>query len=257
MAGGRPSLSLVRIAVTATVLLGARRTPAAEVNVFAAASLTDALEEIGAAFEKETGNRIVPNLGASSMLARQIREGAPADLFLSADEIQMDGLEKAGFILPGTRRSVLSNTLVVVVPADSPLEIASEKDLAGANVRGLALAEPSSVPVGVYSKKFLEGAGVWGALAAKVIPTENVRATLAAVESGNVEAGIVYKTDAVISKKVRIAFEVPAARGPAISYPFAVVKGAPHEAGARAFLAYLGSPAAGAVFVRYGFLVKE
>ena len=237
--------------------LGAREARTAEIDVFAAASLTDALGEIGTAFEKATGNRIVPNLGASSMLARQIREGAPADLFLSADEIQMDGLEKAGLLVPGTRRSVLSNTLAVVVPKDSTVEIASEKDLAGANVRGLALAEPSSVPVGVYSKKFLESAGVWGAIAPKVIPTENVRATLAAVESGNVEAGIVYKTDAVISKKVRIAFEVPAARGPAISYPFAVVKGAPHEAGARAFLAYLGSPAAGAVFVRYGFLVKE
>jgi len=237
--------------------LGAREARTVEVNVFAAASLTDALREIGAAFEKETGNRVVPNLGASSMLARQIREGAPADLFLSADEIQMDGLEKAGLIVPGTRRSVLSNTLVVVVPADSTLRIASEKDLAGANVLGLALAEPSSVPVGVYSKKFLEGAGVWDAIAPKVIPTENVRATLAAVESGNVEAGIVYKTDAVISKKVRIAFEVPAARGPAISYPFAVVTGTPHEAPARAFLAYLGSPAARAVFVRYGFLVKE
>jgi len=227
------------------------------VLVFAAASLTDALKEIAVSWEVAGGERVAFNFASSSTLAVQIREGAPADLFLSADEIQMDGLQKAGLIVPGTRRSVLSNTLVVVVPADSTLQIASGKDLAGANVRRLALAEPSSVPAGVYSKKFLERAGVWDAVAPKVVPTENVRATLAAVESGNVEAGIVYKTDAAISKKVRIAFEVPAARGPAISYPFALVRGAPRETEARRFLAYLGSPAARAVFARYGFLVKE
>src|ERR1700690_62731 len=125
------------------------------VLVFAAASLTDALKEIAVSWETAGGEKIAFNFASSSTLGVQIREGAPADLFLSADEIQMDLLEKAGLIAPGTRRSVLSNTLVVVVPADSALQIASEKDLAGANVRRPALAEPSSVPVGVYSKKFL------------------------------------------------------------------------------------------------------
>ncbi len=225
--------------------------------VFAAASLTDSLREIGIAWEMETGTRVVANLGGSSILARQIREGAPADLFLSADEIQMDGLEKAGLIVPGTRRSVLSNTLVIVVPADSRMKMSSERDLAEAGVQRIALAEPSSVPVGVYSKKFLEGAGIWASVAPKVIPTENVRATLAAVESGNVDAGIVYKTDAMISKRVRIAFEVPGARGPVISYPFTLVKGAPHEAEARRLLAYLTSKEARAVFAKYGFTFRD
>jgi molybdate transport system substrate-binding protein len=119
------------------------------------------------------------------------------------------------------------------------------------------LAEPTSVPAGVYSKKSFERVGIWDALARKVVPTENARATLAAVESGNVDAGIVYRTDAMVSKKVRIAFEVPAASGPAISYPFALVKGAPREAVARKFLEYLSSRAAREVFVRYGFLVKD
>jgi molybdate transport system substrate-binding protein len=227
------------------------------VLVFAAASLTDALKEIGAAWERGGGERIAFNFASSSTLARQIREGAPADLFLSADEAQMDALEKAGLVAPGTRRSVLSNTLVVVVPADSTLRIASERDLAGKGVERIALAEPTSVPAGVYSKKFFERVGIWDALVPKVVPTENVRATLAAVESGNVDAGIVYRTDAAISKQVRIAFEVPAAMGPAISYPFALVKGAPRETEARRFLAYLASPAARAIFVRYGFLVKD
>jgi molybdate transport system substrate-binding protein len=227
------------------------------VLVFAAASLTDALKEIAASWEIAGGESVVFNFAASSLLARQIREGAPADLFLSADEAQMDGLERAGLVVPGTRRSVLSNTLVAVVPKDSALRIASARDLAGPGVERLALAEPTSVPAGVYSKKFFERVGIWDALAPKVVPTENARATLAAVESGNVDAGIVYRTDAAISKHVRIAFEIPAAMGPAISYPFALVKGAPWEREARRFLAYLGSPAARAVFVRYGFLVKD
>jgi len=227
------------------------------VLVFAAASLTDALREIGNSWKGPEEARVAFNLGGSSLLARQIREGAPADLFLSADEAQMDGLEKAGLVIPGTRKSVLSNTLVVVVPADSPLNIVSEKDLAGPSVKRLALAEPSSVPVGVYSKKFFESVGIWEAISPKVIPTENVRATLAAVESGNVEAGMVYKTDALISKKVKIAFEVSAARGPAISYPFALMKGAPHEAAARAFLTYLASKEARATFAKYGFTFRD
>jgi molybdate transport system substrate-binding protein len=227
------------------------------VLVFAAASLTDALKEIAASWELAGGEGIAFNFAASSLLARQIREGAPADVFLSADEVQMDGLERAGLVVPGTRRSVLSNTLVAVVPKDSALKIASARDLAGKGVERLALAEPTSVPAGVYSKKFFERVGIWDALARKVVPTENARATLAAVESGNVDAGIVYRTDAAISKHVRIAFEIPAAMGPAISYPFALVKGAPRETEARRFLAYLGSPAARAVFVRYGFLVKD
>lgn len=227
------------------------------VLVFAAASLTDALKEIAASRGIAGGESVVFNFAASSLLARQIREGAPADVFLSADEAQMDGLERAGLVVPGTRRSILSNTLVAVVPPDSALRIASARDLAGPGVERIALAEPTSVPAGVYSKKFFERVGIWDALAPKVVPTENVRATLAAVESGNVDAGIVYRTDAAISKHVRIAFEIPAALGPAISYPFALVKGAPREKEARRFLAYLDSPAARAVFVRYGFLVKD
>lgn len=225
--------------------------------VFAAASLTDALREIGTSWERSAGVGVTLNLGASSLLARQIREGAPADLFLSADEAQMDGLEKAGLVVPGSRKSIVSNTLVVVVPADSRMKISFEGDLVRTDLTRIALAEPRSVPVGVYSKKFFESVGIWNALEAKIVPTENARATLAAVESGNVDAGIVYRTDALISKTVRIAFEVPAARGPAISYPFALVTGAPEEAAARRFLEHLTSPAARAVFARYGFLLKD
>ena len=227
---------------------------AAELNVFAAASLTDALKEIAASYEQSTGDKIVLNLGASSTLARQIQEGAPADLFLSADEEKMNALENQGLLLAGTRRSVLSNTLVVVVPSDSGLKIARISDLAAPSIRAIALAEPQTVPAGIYAKEYLRKKGLWTKVIDRVVPTENVRAALAAVESGNVDAGIVYKTDAGISKKVRVAHEVPRAEGPAISYPFAVLADSGEKEAARKFLAHLGSPAALDVFRKFGFL---
>jgi molybdate transport system substrate-binding protein len=228
---------------------------AAELNVAAAASLTDALRKIAAAYEKESGDKVLLNLGASSTLARQIQEGAPADLFLSADEEKMDSLEKRKLLLPGTRKSVLSNTLVVVAPADSPLKLAGIRDLTKPGIRVLALAEPRTVPAGVYAKTYLLQQGLWNQIRDRVVPTENVRAALAAVEAGNADAGIVYKTDAGITKKVRIVWEVPRAEGPAISYPFAVLAGSRRKEAARRFLAYLEAPAALDIFRRYGFLI--
>jgi molybdate transport system substrate-binding protein len=236
-------------------LASAGRLAAAELNVSAAASLTDALQEIKARYETAGGDTIALNLGASSTLARQIEEGAPADLFLSADEAKMDQLEKKGLVLPGSRRSVLSNSLVVVVPADSPLRIAAAADLAGPKIRALALAEPQTVPAGIYAKEYLRRLKLWGKVIDRVVPTENVRAALAAVEQGNADAGIVYKTDAGISRKVRVAYEVPLAEGPRISYPFAAVAGSKNPEAARKFLEYLESPAALGVFEKYGFLI--
>lgn len=230
---------------------------AAELNVFAAASLTDALQEIAPSYEASTGDKIVLNLGASSTLARQIQEGAPADLFLSADEEKMNSLEKRRLLLAGTRKSVLSNTLAVVVPTDSRLKISRIADLAAPSIRAIALAEPQSVPAGIYAKEYLRKQGLWNKVIDRVVPTENVRAALAAVESGNVDAGIVYKTDAGISKKVRVAFEVPRAEGPVISYPFAVLAGSSRQEAARKLLAYLQSPAALDVFRKYGFLLPD
>jgi molybdate transport system substrate-binding protein len=244
-----------RIVAFACVLAFSVPLRAEDVDVFAAVSLTDALREMAPAYEKISGDKLVFNLGASSMLARLIKEGAPADVYLSADEAQMDGLEKAGLLVPGSRRSLLSNTLVIVVASEGGAKIASPRDLL--SIRSLALAEPKSVPAGVYAKEYLEKIGLWSALAARVIPTENVRACLAAVEAGNADAGIVYATDALISKKVRVAWSVPAADGPDISYPVAIPKDAPHAEAAKRFVTYLASAPARAVFVRYGFLVRD
>ena len=207
-----------------------------EVRVFAAVSLTDALTEIGSNYERETGTKVVFNFGASSVLARQIERGAPADLFLSADEAKMNQLDVVD------RVSVLSNTLVII-GAKSPRELTGKR---------VALAEPSSVPAGIYAREYLTKLGIWSEIAPHVVPAENVRGALAAVESGNVDAAIVYKTDA----KRGFDFEVPREEGPRISYPFAIVPDAENRDGAKKFLDYLTSKAALDVFVKHGFIVQ-
>lgn len=240
------------ILVAALVLHNAN---AAEVSVYAAASLTDAMKEIAANYEKESTDKIVFNFGASSLLARQIMERAPADIFFSADEAKMDDLQKAGLIVTETRHNLLSNSLVIVVPNDSQLAIASPDELL-AKAQKIAIADPRAVPAGIYTKEYLSGLGLWDKLQSKMVPTENVRAALAAVESGNVDAGFVYKTDANISKKVKIALSVSVEKGPKIRYPIAIVKEANNKSAAEGFLRYLESAKARSLFERYGFIVK-
>jgi len=246
-----------KLPATAIVFLLAAQLHAAQVTVFAAASLTDSLKEIAAAYEKESGDKITFNLGAASTLARQIEAGAPADIFFSADEAQMDGLAKKDLIDAGTRKSRLGNSLVVVVTADSTLQINCAGDLTNATVRQIALADPKAVPAGVYAKAWLTQQQLWPAIEPKVVPTENVRAALAAVESGNVEAGVVYKTDAGISKKVKVAYEVPAKDAPDISYPMALVKESKPPDAAKKFLNYLDSKEAGDIFKKFGFILRD
>ena len=230
---------------------------AAELTVFAAASLTDSLKQIAVDYQKQTGQKVVFNFGASSTLARQIEEGAPANIFFSADEAKMDALEKQGLVLSGTRKSRLGNSLVIIVATDSSLEIGSATNLANANIKRIALADPKTVPAGIYSKVYLEKLQLWKVIEPKVVPTDNVRAALAAVESGNVDAGMVYKTDAAISKKVKVAHAIPSEEGPDISYPMAVIKESKQAEAAKAFLDYLNGESAVRVFENYGFIVRK
>lgn len=229
---------------------------AAELHVSAAASLTDALKEISNTFEKETGTTVKLNFGASNLLARQIEEGAPTDVFLSADEAKMDQLATKNLIDPATLRNLLGNSLVVVIPTDSTLSINSARDLLQPGIRKLALADPQGVPAGIYAREYLTRVKLFDQLSERVLPTENVRAALAAVESGNADAAIVYKTDASISKRVRVAFPVPAADTPAINYPVAITRESKARAEAEQFVRQLRSPAATQVFERFGFVVR-
>jgi molybdate transport system substrate-binding protein len=250
-------MSLPKRLVFVSMLLVTSGAQADEILVSAAASLTDALKEIGRAYQSKGTHKILLTLGPSSFLARQIDEGAPADIFFSADLAQMFFLEKNGRLEPGARKNLLSNQLVIVIPADSKLAIRSPKDLLKTEVRKIALADPAAVPVGVYTSKYLAAENLWDKLEAKVVPVLDVRAVLASVESANVEAGFVYKTDAAISKKVKVVYEVPIDKGPKIIYPVAIVKDSKKKEAARDFMSFVSSPAANDVFRKYGFVVFD
>jgi molybdate transport system substrate-binding protein len=227
---------------------------AAELNVFAAASLSDAFKELAPQFQAATGHALRFNFGASGALARQIKEGAPADVFVSADELRVDQLEKAGLLLPDTRKTILANTLVIVVAADGGAPVATPADLTKADVRRIAIGEPATVPAGTYTKEYLQKVGLWKPLLDKMVPLDTVRAVLAAVEAGNADVGFVYQTDALISKKVKIAIAIPRAEGPKITYPVAVLKDTKSPEAARALVAFLSGPEAQKVFAKFGFL---
>jgi molybdate transport system substrate-binding protein len=222
-----------------------------QILVFAAASLTESMQELGTAFEKQSGTKVAFSFGASSDLERQIEAGAPADVFFSADTAKMDALEKAGLVGEGDRKEFLSNVLVVVVPQDSTAKISSAKDLAA--MPRIALPDPAAVPAGVYAKKWLTSAGVWDEVSSKVVPTLDVRAALAAVSGGDVPAGVVYATDAAVGKGTKVAMTVT--DGPPILYSLAALPGSKKRAAAQAFAAFLSGPAARAVFEKRGFKV--
>lgn len=228
--------------------------PAAELNVFAAASLADVLRELAPSFQAATGHTLRFNFGASGALARQIKEGAPADVIFSADELRVDQLEKAGLLLAGTRQTLLANTLVIVVAADRGAPITTPADLVQPTVRRVAIGEPATVPAGAYAREYLEKLGLWRPLLGKMVPLDTARAVLAAVEAGNAEAGIVYRTDALSSKKVRIAVAVPRGEGPKITYSAAVLKDAKSAEAARGFVVFLAGEEAQKVFAKFGFL---
>jgi molybdate transport system substrate-binding protein len=231
--------------------------PATQVVVFAAASLTESLRQIAGDYKSISRDELVFNFGGSSTLARQIEEGAPADLFFSADEAQMDRLRAKGLVVEESRTNLLSNTLVIVVAATEGAAVTSAQDLAAPAIRRIALGDPKAVPIGVYAQRFLQQEGLWAAVSPKVIATESVRAALAAVESGNADASIVYKTDALVSRKVKTAYEVPASKAPAIRYPAAVVKDARNRSAADRFLEYLTRPSSAIVFRRHGFVTLQ
>lgn len=221
--------------------------------VSVASSLHEALVEIAGLYRAATGVTVSLNPGGSNTLARQIVEGARVALFLSADELQMDAVEKAGLLVPGTRTRLLTNNLALIVPRGTRKTISFE-ELAGPAVRRVAMGETTAVPAGVYGRKWLEHEGVWAAVAPKVIPFPTVRAVLAAVEAGRVDAGIVYSTDA-IGRPAVVPLLIPRASAIAalaIFIPAAVIRG-PHEGEGRRFLAFLQSAPAREVFVRRGY----
>lgn len=220
------------------------------VPVFAAASTRPAFEEVADRFTRATGVRVECEFAASSTLARQIEHGAGADLFLSADDEWADYLE--GKRLVARRRPLLTNRLVVVVPADSPLALKDLADLAGERVKRLAVAA-GPVPAGRYARQALGKAGMWGRVEGRVLEGKDVTATLLYVARGEADAGVVYATDAAGNSKVRVACEVPESASGPIHYPLITVRRDPPSPDAERFADYLAGDAAGAVFRAAGF----
>lgn len=250
-----------RAALLALLLLlepvAALSQPAAPLTVFAAASLTDSLKAVADAYKARTGANVTLSFGASSTLARQIEQGAQADIFMSADTDWMDYLQKAGLIADATRKDLLGNQLVLVAAsgAKPAPRIAPHFDLAGALGDGkLALADPSSVPAGKYGKAALTALDVWDSVAPKVVQAENVRVALEYVARGEAPFGIVYATDAKVTPNVHVAGVFPENTHPPIVYPVAMTRTA--SPAARAFLDFLSGPQAKAIFEKAGFTVR-
>lgn len=250
-----------RVAIALILALGAGIGPvlaADQITVFAAASVTNAMEEVGVAWRNKTGETVRFSFASSSTLARQIEAGAPAQIFISANEKWMDYLAERGFIEKETRVSPIGNQLVMIAPASggaNRFEVDSSLDLAallGTDGR-LAVGDPAHVPAGIYAKRALRSLGLWSDAEPRLAIADNVRAALALVERGEAPLGIVYATDAAISKGVKVVGRFPAGSHPPISYPFAIVKGQDAEP-VRAFFAFVTGDDGLSVFERYGFM---
>lgn len=227
-----------------------------KITVYAAASLTNAIGEIAAQYEKEQEVKVVGSYAASSSLAKQIENGAPADVFISADLKWMNYLQDKSRIAVDTRRHLLSNKLVLIAPKGQAFKVQTDKsfDLSKAFEGRLCTGDLESVPVGIYAKQSLMSLNWWSGIKSRIVGTQDVRAALAFVERGECSAGIVYETDAKISSKTEIVATLPNESHDPIVYPVAVVTGAKPEA--KAFVDYLSSPQARSIFLKYGFSIN-
>jgi molybdate transport system substrate-binding protein len=223
-------------------------------NISAAASLTDALQEINDLYMQNNGNvKILENFASSGTLLQQIQQGAPADIFISAASSQMNTLQEGGLIIDSTRQNILNNKVVLVAPVNSTLDIVSFNDLVKDDVKKIAIGDPQFVPAGTYGKQAMELLGIYEQVGAKLILGSDVRQVLGYVESGNVDAGIVYSTDAAITEKVKIVADAPAEINSKIVYPAAVIKSSKNTAEAEAYLNFLLSDDAVTILEKYGF----
>ena len=240
------------------VALVALPASAEQVNVFAAASMKTALDEVAALFTETTGNEVVISYAGSNALAKQIIDGAPADIYISANTAWMDEVEGAGMIAEDARRDILGNTLVLIAHDDiAPIEIGPETDLKSMIGDGkLAMALVDSVPAGQYGKAALESLGLWASVEASVAQADNVRAALALVALDEAPYGIVYATDAAAEDRVHVAGTFPADSYPTVTYPTALLTGAADQAD-RDFFAALSDDTSDAIFAENGFKVLD
>ena len=247
----RPAGSLMTILLVMSLVSGS--VVAREVTVSAAASLTEAFNDIAREYQAEhPGDTVVLNFAASGVLLQQIAAGAPVDVFASADQVTMDRAQQLGLLAVDTRVDFASNALVLVVPIDSTLTLTELASLAGERVTRIAIGQADTVPAGRYARRALEAARVWRQVSPKTVPAQNVRQALDYVARREVDAALVYLTDAAIMpERVTVAFTVPL--DVAIRYPVAVVATSTASDAARTFVAFLRSPRGQAILGKYGF----
>jgi molybdate transport system substrate-binding protein len=257
----KKTASIITTLLTAgVILMGSLMPPAVpaadrkEIRVSAAISLKEALDVLKEMYSRtEPGIDVLYNLGASGMLQKQIEEGAPADLFISAGKKQMDELAAKGLIVADTRENLLGNELVLIVANEKKKSIRSFEDLA-AKAQSFSIGQPESVPAGKYGKETLVSLKLWDKLEKRVVYAKDVRQVLAYVDSGNVDAGLVYRSDTVALKSAVVAAVAPKGSHGPIVYPMAVVKAARHPEAARKFMEFLKTPEAAKVFSKYHFI---
>ncbi|QYK68659.1 molybdate ABC transporter substrate-binding protein [Paenibacillus sp. S02] len=231
---------------------------AIELTISAAASLTDALKEIQHSYEStHTGIKLNFNFGGSGALEKQIEQGAPSDLFLSASTKNMKSLVDQQLIDTKKQKTWLTNELVAVIPADGTMNIASVTDLTKKEVKKVAIGIPESVPAGNYAQEALTKAELWDTLQSKLVQAKDVRQVLQYVETGNADVGFVYKTDALTSQKAKIAFEVDPKTYSPVEYPIGIVKASKHIQEAEDFYAYLQSQESLNIMAKYGFTIPK
>ena len=226
-----------------------------EINVSAAASLTDALTEIQTEYEKQTGVGILFNFAASGALQKQIREGAPCDLFLSASKEHMDALEAEGLILTDTRMDLLGNALTLIISSEQEENVKSYEDLLKPELTGIAIGTPESVPAGNYAKQSLQNLKIWDKVEDKLIYAKDVRQVLEYVDTGNADCGLVYKSDTLAMKTGIAVMDLPEASHDPIVYPAALIKDSGQAEAASKFYQFLKTDYAAGIFEKYGFTV--
>ena len=228
---------------------------AVEINISAAASLTDALTEIQTEYAKESNAVLQFNFGASGALQKQIEEGAPCDLFISASKANMDALETAGLIVKESRKDILGNTLTLIAAAEKAESVKGYETLTSADVTSISVGTPESVPAGKYAQQALQNLGIWDQIQDKIIYAKDVKQVLEYVDSGNADCGLVYKTDALAMKTGVAVMEIPEGSHDPIVYPAALIKDSAQAEAAGKFYNFLQTDYAKGVFEKYGFTV--
>ena len=228
---------------------------AVEVSISAAASLTDALTEIQTEYAKESNAVLQFNFAASGALQKQIEEGAPCDLFLSASKANMDALEEAGLIVADSRKDILGNTLTLIAAAEKAEVIKGYEALTTADVTSISIGTPESVPAGKYAKQSLESLGVWDQIQDKIVYAKDVKQVLEYADTGNVDCGIVYKTDAMVMETGVVVADLPEDSHDPIVYPAALIKDSAQSEAAAKFYDFLQTDYAKGVFEKYGFTI--